>query len=1791
MMLAFDKHVTFKILIIFLLLYVRIHAVKQRHPNRQHRRFCAKYANCSSSVQTRNETPKTKFDAATVHNSTIGKHYEVSPDRPIYVLFPLPTTWNDVWNPFSITLQQAQPVVDEALEEVYFKRQLLKNGSLVVSFEDTHLSDAHGPNVAIKHLVQNTLDCIIGYGFVYSLAAVARMSPYWQDADSDGIPVITSIGLASNLDNRREYQLMTRISPPYKMVQNAAHWYFERMKWRRSFFIIQQYARGAREDASSPFSEWHFLAIALNQKLRPRFVSDYHMHAVISGEPRPSESLCFLQSSYCIKSFLPVRSQQTNTTVQSPSKRLWPFDVLIVLPAYESHNDKFGLTIAKAEPVVEIAVEDVVRLGILPDGWVRLRYEDSRFWEDATLAERHAVNAVVHAHCENRLDAVVGFADDYSCATTAKITAGFNKGIPVITTTGLNSQLGYKRSFPYLIRMQGTYRQIAQSMFRLLAYNEEETNSTSLNYRNFVFFYHDKRRAVNRPEGVVNGEDHSELTSSQCYFSLYATKNYFVEKSAYFKLAWISQASHLAFDEELNHTRADIHKWLKKAAESANAAPDSSSIREANAQSVLMKNVRLPQRSYRLFPLDIVVGLPQDEGSTLRNPFRLNIGKSQPIFDVAVEDIEKRQLLPAGALRVTYEDTQLSDAIGPQKFVDHYCQRTIDAAFAIPYVFGLAPVARMSPFWGAGVPVFTTTAMVDELGDRETFPLLTRLMGTYRTLAKMVYRMVEDFKWSQFHFFFNDQAVHGTSHGRSECYFSLNAIKNVFNNAQSIQWTVTMFGEQTTSRAEFGDLLRKASMLTNMIILCASPDTVREIMLAAYDLGMAQSGDYLFINIDVSTGSVAEKPWLRLNTTNIEENERENRNAREAYRALKTISLRRSDLDEYKNFESRVKERAEKKYNYSLKAKKEYEMNNFISAFYDAVLLYAIALNETLAEGLDPRNGRNITSKMWNRTFVGITGNVSIDQNGDRYSDYSLLDLDPDRDRFVEVAYYSGASNELKQMTDFHWVGGKPPKDSPVCGYDHSKCIEGYPAHVYALAGAAVIICIMAFGFFFFWRRYKLEAELAAMSWRIRWEELDGDELRKEKKKNQKRARKSDIYNQVEQTEALLRSNSRSSINSDKRSSSSGATRKISAMIDRKLSVFTRKKSTPSGDKQLENNHTGFATVDEERNISSPSNSNSTKKKSSTEDDYEAKKSISLKNRKFSMTLSMKSGGSVETIQMQNNAQIFTRTASYRGTMVAIKMLRIDPKRYPKLELSRTLLMEFKKMKDLQHDHITRFAGACVDPPHYCIVTEYCPKGSLEDILENEKIRLDRMMKISLLHDLVKGCYFLHNSEVKFHGRLKTSNCVVDGRFVLKVTDFGLLDLRAMEEVTAEDLDSHAYYRKLLWTAPEILRESNNFTNVADVLVAHKSDTKMMQKADLYSFALILHEMLFRRGAFYRGEDENPEPKDNLQRVCAKPKSEDDLYRPLIVEDLEEEAQNETLHRLMDLMVCCWAESPENRLDFRHIRSLVHQLNKDNETANLVDNLLKRMEQYATNLEGLVEERTQEYLAEKKKVEELLHQLLPPSVADQLMSGHAVEPESYDSVSIYFSDIVGFTDLSSQSTPMQIVTLLNDLYMAFDSVVDNFKVYKVETIGDAYMVVSGLPERREDHASQIAQMSLALLHKVKNFTIKHRPNEQLKLRIGIHSGSVAAGVVGSKMPRYCLFGDTVNMASRMESNGMPLRIHVSNETNAILSADEGFHLTCRGTIMVKGKGQQTTYWLKRYKSLTVPDFGPEFNDD
>uniref|UniRef100_A0A914XG69 Receptor ligand binding region domain-containing protein n=1 Tax=Plectus sambesii TaxID=2011161 RepID=A0A914XG69_9BILA len=260
------------------------------------------------------------------------------------------------------------------------------------------------------------------------------------------------------------------------------------------------------------------------------------------------------------------------------------------------------------------------------------------------------------------------------------------------------------------------------------------------------------------------------------------------------------------------------------------------------------------RQSYNMWPLHVVVALPLSEGWSYRNPFLLTLAKSQPVLDVAVEDVYWQwRLLPEGALDLSFVDTNLSDALGPQRVIEKHCAGKVDAVMGFAYVYAIAPVARMSYMWGNGVPVFTTSAMVDELGDRTQFPLLTRMMGTYKITARFVLNLMLAFGWSHVRFVFNDHAVEtSTRMGRSECYFCLLAVRNIIKQ-EKISWTHDVFHERSDVPPDYHEILKKASLESNIIILCASPDTVREIMLAAHDLGMATSGEYVFINIDVST--------------------------------------------------------------------------------------------------------------------------------------------------------------------------------------------------------------------------------------------------------------------------------------------------------------------------------------------------------------------------------------------------------------------------------------------------------------------------------------------------------------------------------------------------------------------------------------------------------------------------------------------------------------------------------------------------------------------------------------------------------------------------------------------------------------------------------------------------------------------------------------------------------------------------------------------------------------------------
>ncbi|XP_070532968.1 uncharacterized protein [Ptychodera flava] len=211
---------------------------------------------------------------------------------------------------------------------------------------------------------------------------------------------------------------------------------------------------------------------------------------------------------------------------------------------------------------------------------------------------------------------------------------------------------------------------------------------------------------------------------------------------------------------------------------------------------------------------------------------------------------------------------------------------------------------------------------------------------------------------------------------------------------------------------------------------------------------------------------------------------------------------------------------------------------------------------------------------------------------------------------------------------------------------------------------------------------------------------------------------------------------------------------------------------------------------------------------------------------------------------------------------------------------------------------------------------------------------------------------------------------------------------------------------------------------------------------------------------------------------------------------------------------------------------------------------------------------------EKKRSNWLLYSMLPKTVAEQLMRHEDVKAEYYHQATVFFSDVVGFDRLCAESTPMQVVEMLNGLYLLFDSRIELYDVYKVETINETYMLASGLPERNGiKHVGEMATAALDLLHNISYYEIPHKPYTKIKVRIGMHIGPVVGGVVGLKMPRYCLFGDTVNTASRLQTNSLPSRIHISYNCYMGLLDLGGYTMVKRGEIEMKGKGTMSTYWL------------------
>ncbi|MCC6192295.1 MAG: adenylate/guanylate cyclase domain-containing protein [Anaerolineales bacterium] len=212
---------------------------------------------------------------------------------------------------------------------------------------------------------------------------------------------------------------------------------------------------------------------------------------------------------------------------------------------------------------------------------------------------------------------------------------------------------------------------------------------------------------------------------------------------------------------------------------------------------------------------------------------------------------------------------------------------------------------------------------------------------------------------------------------------------------------------------------------------------------------------------------------------------------------------------------------------------------------------------------------------------------------------------------------------------------------------------------------------------------------------------------------------------------------------------------------------------------------------------------------------------------------------------------------------------------------------------------------------------------------------------------------------------------------------------------------------------------------------------------------------------------------------------------------------------------------------------------------------------------------------EQAKSENLLLNILPAEVAALLKAGERTIADYFPGASILFADMVGFTPLTAAMAPAELISLLNEVFTHFDDLVDKYGLEKIRTIGDSYMVASGVPRPRADHAQALARLALDMRDYV--LTDPRCVERRLSFRLGLNSGPVVAGVIGRKKFIYDLWGDAVNTASRMESHGTPDRIQITRETHGLIQ-DE-FVCEPRGTIMVKGKGEMEAWYLLAERTI------------
>ncbi|XP_055334080.1 atrial natriuretic peptide receptor 1-like [Paramacrobiotus metropolitanus] len=537
------------------------------------------------------------------------------------------------------------------------------------------------------------------------------------------------------------------------------------------------------------------------------------------------------------------------------------------------------------------------------------------------------------------------------------------------------------------------------------------------------------------------------------------------------------------------------------------------------------------------------------------------------------------------------------------------------------------------------------------------------------------------------------------------------------------------------------------------------------------------------------------------------------------------------------------------------------------------------------------------------------------------------------------------------------------------------------------------------------------------------------------------------------------------------------------------------------------------------------------------------------------------------------------RFASYQGKAVVCSPVALGEGilTFEELFVNGNLLKLLKMYRGLEHQNLCRFYGLSIELSGIDSFTVFvvfsCPaRGTLPDAYRNP-ISKDFAFTSSLIVDLLDALDFIHHSMFTYHGRLSTFNCWLDKHFTLKLMHLASDRIRTeLGTIVGSNMErrcpNNAIWEHYFWVAPDAEQADSK----------DPYSIKATQATDIFSIGLLLYDIL-TRGALIRKVQNMFDSKSAI--------SMDSPMNPLIcaVEITE-------VLEFSDVILSCLRRDPLARPTVKTLRyaltSIFTALAPEMIHYKLFDKIHHRLCSYSGQLEQEVAARTKALKDERNRCDALIRQFLPKEIVGKLRTGLDVQPELFDSVSIMFTDLFGFATLLPFQPPHETFGLISKVEDFFDAMSTTYDVYKVEAVGDSFLVASGLPNRIGSlHVHRIANFALKILELEPTLGILGA----LRLKTGVHSGPCAAGVIGVKRPRYCLFGDTINVAARMCSQGIPGRVHISSDSRRLLQEfdDRDFNFEPRGLVEVKGKGQMNTFWLKsrarlpfyNYNEITV----------